>query len=150
MKIHQLKRKHSRPKRKPQLGRGGSRGHKSGHGDKGQKARSGGSRGRRRGFEGGRKSFVRRTHKLRGAGARKMRRGFINIGEISIGDLDHKFSDGAIINLAALRKSGLVELKQTGAKILSGGKTVKKFIIEGLPISAKAKEVLEKSGSTIK
>ena len=62
MQIHELNTK--KRKAKKTIGRGGKRGTYSGKGNKGQKARSGGSMDPL--FEGGRSSLVERMKKLRG------------------------------------------------------------------------------------
>src|SRR5512138_778574 len=88
-------------KKRKRVGRGDASGQggTAGKGDKGQKARSGGKV--RSGFEGGQMPMARRLPK----------RGFRNpfrerVVAINLDDLNRKFSDGAIIDQAALLASG--------------------------------------------
>ena len=101
-----------RPKR---VGRGPGSGHgkTSCKGSKGQKARSGAPI--RPGFEGGQMPLQRRLPK----------RGFRNIFKerfalVNVKDLN-RFSAGAVVDIEALQKAGLVKKIYDGVKILGDG-----------------------------
>ncbi|MDD5198170.1 MAG: 50S ribosomal protein L15 [Terrimicrobiaceae bacterium] len=145
MRLHNLSPNPGAKKRRKRLGQGESsgKGKTSGKGHKGQKARSGG--GIRPGFEGGQMPLIRRLPK----------RGFNNtafksvFGIVNLDDLERKFADGASVNEAALRESGLIRGKVDGVKILGRGELNKKLTLEVDHITATAREKIEKIGGTI-
>ncbi len=131
-------------KRKRRVGRGpaSGKGGTSGKGHKGQKARSGG--GVRPGFEGGQMPLYRRV----------ARRGFSNYPfkkEYQIVRLDalNKFSDGDVVTFDELLKKRIIKKKRVPAKILADGKLERKLTVQGIKMSSKAKEMIEKAGGTV-
>lgn len=127
-------------------GQGSGWGTQAGKGDKGQKARSGGSTPL--GFEGGQMPLYRRLPK----------RGFSNYPfkkEFAVLNLDRindKFDDGATVSRETLIENGLLagKNKKLPIKLLGNGELTKKFTFDGIEkFSASAKELVEKSGSTI-
>lgn len=103
-------------KRKKRLGRGhgSGLGKTSGHGHKGQNARSGG--GVKPGFEGGQMPLHRRIPK----------RGFTNIFRVksrivNVGDLARAFGPGETVEAAAIVEKGLVKGKRGPIKVLGTG-----------------------------
>jgi large subunit ribosomal protein L15 len=145
MRLHTLSPNPGAKHRRKRLGQGESsgKGKTSGKGHKGQKARSGGSV--RLGFEGGQMPIIRRLPK----------RGFNNtafknvFGIVNLDDLERKFADGASVNEAALRESGLIRGKIDGVKVLGRGELSKKLALEVDLITASAREKIEKAGGTI-
>jgi large subunit ribosomal protein L15 len=144
MNLHTLKPRPGTKHRVKRLGCGESSGHgkTSGKGHKGQKARSGGSI--RLGFEGGQMPLIRRIPK----------RGFNNAAFktqyaiVNLSDLN-RFDDGASIDEAALRESGLIRGDFDGIKILGTGELTKKLTISATKASASAREKIEKAGGTL-
>lgn len=142
IKLHQL---HKHPKsthRKKIVGRGLGSGHGtySTRGGKGQTARTGHTKMPAI-FEGGRQPLVRQLPKSRGFRAITDK-----AVAISLNQLD-KFSDGDTIDLKAVINKGLVHRDTARVKIL-GGEIKKKLNIK-LPISASAKEAVEKAGGKV-
>ncbi len=132
-------------KRSKRLGRGygsGKGGHTSSRGQKGQKSR--GSLGVI--FEGvkTKKSFYKRLPLIRGKGKLKAlaKPSIISLSDLSV------FRAGTVVNLEKLIEEGIVDKKYAtkhGVKILGNGEIDKKLTIE-VPLSASAKEKIEKAG----
>lgn len=145
MQLQDVKPRPGAKKRRKRIGCGESSGHgkTSGKGHKGQMARAG--RGIRPGFEGGQMPMHRRLPK----------KGFNNAAfkdtyeVVNVGSLNEAFQDGAVINEAALRESGLVSRNCDGIKILGTGELTLKLTIEGAKVSASAREKIEKAGGSI-
>ena len=144
MKLHELSPVEGSVKRSKRIGRGHGSGwgKTSGKGQKGQKARSGGSI--RPGFEGGQMPLFRRLPK----------RGFTNINSrkevaVNLDALQARFEDGAVITEEAILESGLVKNPLDGIKILGGGEVSKKFTLQGLKVSEGAKAKIEAAGGTV-
>lgn len=121
-------------------GIGSGNGKTSGKGHKGQKARSGG--GVRPGFEGGQMPLTRRIPK----------RGFVNIyakiyANVNVDALS-RFEDGAVVDLEALEKAGLVKKAKDGVKILGRGELAKKLTVKAAAFSASAKQKIEAAGGS--
>lgn len=119
-------------------GNGSGSGKTAGKGHKGQNARSGG--GVRPGFEGGQMPLQRRIPK----------RGFNNIfatryTAINVSALN-KFEDGAVVDMDALMKAGLVKKELDGVKILGNGELTKKLTVKVAAYSASAKQKIEEAG----
>lgn len=138
----------SRSKRK-RIGRGEGSGHgkTSGHGGKGQTARSGG--GVARHFEGGQTPFYRRVPKIGFRSIAKMR-GDNQYAVVNLSDLD-KFEEGSTVDVEALRQIGRVPgMKQkAGVKLLGKGEITKKLNIKVHAISQSAKAKIEAQGGTV-
>lgn len=131
-------------KNRKRVGRGDASGQggTSGKGDKGQKARSGGKV--RAGFEGGQMPMARRLPK----------RGFRNpfrerFVAVNLTDLSRKFSEGAVIDQAAILASGLVKKKGDGIKILAKGEIGFPVTIKIAKISQAAKTKITAAGGSI-
>jgi large subunit ribosomal protein L15 len=119
-------------------GIGSGNGKTAGRGHKGQNARSGG--GVRPGFEGGQMPLSRRIPK----------RGFVNIFGKNIANINleslNSFDDGAVVDIDALLKSGLVRKKLDGVKVLGDGELTKKLTVKVNAFSAAAKQKIEAAG----
>ena len=145
MKLHTLKPNPGAKHRVKRLGKGESSGlgKTSGKGHKGQKARSGGNV--RPGFEGGQMPLHRRLPK----------RGFNNVTfadtvvVLNVAQLELRFDDGATVNEQALRDAKLVKGEFDAVKVLGNGSLSKKLTIEGLKVSASAKEKIDKAGGSV-
>ena len=115
------------------------RGHGSGKGHKGQKARSGAPRP---GFEGGQMPLYRRIPK-RGFKCRNSK----EIVAINLGALE-VFDNGATVDVDALIEKGIVKHPRDGVKILGNGELTKKLDVKVGAFSASAKEKIEALGGT--
>ncbi len=141
MKLHELTSVPGANTERKRIGRGHGSGwgKTAGKGHKGQKARAG--RGMRPGFEGGQMPLQRRIPK----------RGFNNIFAkdivcVNLAALDRKFSDGAVVDIDALRSAGLVKNSFDGVKILSNGNLTKKLTVKATAFSEAAKQKIEAAG----
>lgn len=156
MDLSNLKAPKGATKNRKRVGRGvGSTLDKtSGRGQKGQKARSGGSIPP--GFEGGQMPLYRRLPKA----------GFRNkfskeIAAINVRLLEREFEDGDVVDLDALCERGLiparfigsgdsreVELKVDGIKILGDGELTKKLTVHAHSFSKSAAAKIEGAGGS--
>ncbi|MEK7503837.1 MAG: 50S ribosomal protein L15 [Patescibacteria group bacterium] len=143
MQLHEIKSNYNRQSRK-RVGRGGKRGKYCGRGRKGQKARE--SRNMVPSIRG----LIKRYPKLRGYRF-KPRGGEIAV--VNIEALEKKFKAGDLVNPETLLKQKLIRrIKGVTpyVKILAKGKVTKAFVIENSQLSAKARELIEKAGGTVK
>ena len=131
--------------RRKRVGRGcgSGMGKTSTKGQKGQASRKGHKH--KRGFEGGQMPLVRRLPK----------RGFNNARfnakalAVNVSDLEKKFESGAEVTVATLAAAGFSDNKNPKIKILGNGELTKKLDVKGVPVSASAKEKIEKAGGTV-
>lgn len=133
-------------KSKRRIGRGfGSQkgGHTSSRGQKGQKSRRGSKIPLW--FEGGQLPLIKRLPMLRG----KARFNVLNFtAEVTLSELDNMQADTITFDTLKLEK--VIPSRVKAAKIIASGKLNRKITVEGVKISAKAKEALEKVGGTVK
>lgn len=122
------------------------RGEASGHGktcvrgQKGQMSRSGHKR--KPGFEGGQMRLIRRIPK-RGFTSRYLDAVVpVNLSSLSV------FEEGATVDVAALKASGIVRAVGAGIKILGDGDVKNKLIVKAHAFSASAKAKIEAAGGT--
>ena len=143
MRLHDLKPRPGAKHRRKRLGQGESSGHgkTAGRGGKGQTARSGSSI--RIGFEGGQMPLIRRIPK-RGFNNARFATVYI---PVNVSDLN-KFDDGARVDEATLRSSGLANGPGDGVKILGDGELSKKLTVAVSAFSASAKAKIEAKGGT--
>ena len=142
MKLHELEKNIGATHAKKRVGRGpgSGLGKTSGRGQKGQKARSGGSINPV--FEGGQLPLYRRIPK----------RGFTNAkfktvyATINVEDLN-VFEDGTVVTPALLKDAGLLKKQLDGVKVLGNGKLEKKLTIQANKFSASAMEKIKEAGS---
>ncbi len=119
-------------------GHGSGNGKTAGKGHKGQKARSGGSI--RPGFEGGQNPIYRRLPK-RGFNCRNTKEIIaINVGTLNV------FENDEIVDVAALKKVGLINNPKDGVKILGVGELNKKLTVKVNYFSKSATEKIEAAG----
>lgn len=142
MKLNELQRNIGATHAKKRVGRGpgSGLGKTSGRGQKGQKARSGGSINPV--FEGGQLPLYRRIPKRGFTNARfKTVYGVINLTELN------RFEDGTVVTPALLKETGLVKKQYDGVKVLGNGKLEKKLTIQANKFSDSALEKIKEAGS---
>ncbi|MEG0143718.1 MAG: 50S ribosomal protein L15 [Akkermansia sp.] len=145
IKLHTIQSNPGATHRKKRLGCGESSGlgKTCGKGNKGQKARSGGSI--RPGFEGGQMPLHRRLPK----------KGFNNtrfqdtIIAVNVCQLDAFFNDGDTVDENTLRAVGLVQGPCDAVKLLANGDLTKKLNITVDFVSATAREKVTAAGGQI-
>ena len=142
MKLHELEKNIGASHKKKRVGRGpgSGLGKTSGRGQKGQKARSGGSINPV--FEGGQLPLYRRIPK-RGFSNAKFKTVYavINVEDLNV------FEDGTVVTEALLKDTGLVKKQLDGIKVLGNGKLEKKLTIQASKFSASALEKIKEAGS---
>jgi large subunit ribosomal protein L15 len=148
MKLNEIRNNPGARKRKTKLGRGSSSGlgKTSGRGVKGAKARTG---TKVYGFEGGQMPLHMRMPK----------RGFNNIfardfAEVNLGRIqkaidEKKLDASGKIDLAALKKAGLVSKSRDGVRLLAKGEIKAKLEIEVAGASAAAVDAVAKAGGAV-
>lgn len=144
MKLHELEQNIGATHKKKRVGRGSGSGlgKTCGRGQKGQKARSGGSINPV--FEGGQLPLYRRIPKRGFSNARfKTEYATVNIGELNI------FEDGTVVTPALLKETGIVKKELAGIKVLGEGKLDKKLTIQANKFSKSAIDKIKESGSNI-
>ena len=142
MKLHELEKNIGAKQSKKRVGRGpgSGLGKTSGKGQKGQKARSGGSINPV--FEGGQLPLYRRLPK----------RGFSNYlfkteyAVINVEDLN-VFDNGTVVTPALLKEKGIIKKQLKGIKVLGNGQLEKKLTIQANKFSTSALEKIKESGS---
>lgn len=142
MKLHELEKNIGATHAKKRVGRGPGSGigKTSGKGQKGQKARSGGSINPV--FEGGQLPLFRRLPK----------RGFKNYNfrtRYAVINLDslNRFEEGTVVTPALLKETGIIKNQLDGVKVLGNGALEKKLTIQANKFSASALEKIKESGS---
>ena len=142
MKLHELEKNIGATHAKKRVGRGSGSGlgKTCGRGQKGQKARSGGSINPV--FEGGQLPLYRRLPK-RGFtnGKFRTRYAVINLSDLNV------FEDGKVVTPALLKETGVIKNQLDGIKVLSNGKLERKLTIQAHKFSTTALEKIEESGS---
>jgi large subunit ribosomal protein L15 len=143
MKLNQIKPAKGSRKVGKRLGQGigTGNGKTAGRGQKGQKSRSGYSKGSS--WEGGRSRLIMRLPK----------RGFNNVGTtyqvINLKDLN-MFEAGATIDVAALNAKGLVKSRRKPVKLLADGEvTVKNLTVDVQASSQAAIKAVEAAGGRV-
>lgn len=142
MKLHELEKNIGATHAKKRVGHGpgSGLGKTSGRGQKGQKARSGGSINPV--FEGGQLPLYRRLPK----------RGFSNYpfkkeyAVINLSDLN-VFEDGTVVTPALLKERGIVKKQLSGIKVLGEGQLEKKLTVQAHKFSKSAIDKINESGS---
>ncbi len=142
MKLHELEKNIGAKQRKKRVGRGpgSGLGKTCGRGQKGQKARSGGSINPV--FEGGQLPLYRRLPKRGFSNALfKKEYAVINVSDLNI------FDDGTVVTPALLKEKGIIKKQLNGIKILGSGTLSKKLTIQAHKFSSSALEKIKVSGS---
>lgn len=138
--LHNLtvnKKSKKNPKR---VGRGNASGHGtySTRGLKGQKSRSGGSKGLRRWA-----LVLQLKSKPKIGGFRSLRP---KLAAVNISRLESNFAAGEIVNAKKLIEKNLIKSAKTGVKILGDGRLTKKLTVFADSFSKPAKEAIIKAG----
>ena len=141
MRLNSIKPAPGAKRGKKRVGRGfGCHGKTAGRGHKGQKSRSGGFH--KVGFEGGQMPLQRRLPK----------RGFVSLyrddtAEVRLSDLQKMAGD--TIDLAALKKAGVIAAVSTRAKVILAGEIKRKIALKGLGVSKGARAAIEAAGGSV-
>jgi large subunit ribosomal protein L15 len=142
MELNTLKPAPGSKKARRRVGRGigSGLGKTAGRGHKGQKSRAGGFH--KVGFEGGQMPLQRRLPK----------RGFVAVtivkaSQVRLGDLARV--EGDTIDLAGLKKAGLVPESAARAKIILTGKADKAYKVQGVVATKGAKAAIEAAGGSV-
>ena len=142
MKLHELEKNIGATHAKKRVGRGSGSGlgKTSGRGQKGQKARSGGSINPV--FEGGQLPLYRRLPK-RGFSNYPFKKEYavINLSDLNI------FEDGTVVTPALLKERGIVKKQLSGIKVLGEGQLEKKLTVQAHKFSKSAIDKVNESGS---
>lgn len=142
MKLNELQRNIGATHAKKRVGRGpgSGLGKTSGRGQKGQKARSGGSINPV--FEGGQLPLYRRIPK-RGFSNHMFKTTYavINVEQLNV------FDDNTVVTPALLKDAGIIKNQLDGIKVLGNGKLEKKLTIQANKFSASALEKIKEAGS---
>ncbi len=120
------------------MGRGGKRGTMSGGGQKGQKSRSGHR------IRPAIRDLIQRLPKLRGY---RNKAKSDPVAVVTLSTLNRL--SGTVVSRQTLIDAGVAE-KGQAIKILATGRLTRAITIEGLKISAGAKQKIEKAGGSIK
>ncbi len=135
MQLHELRPAH-RGKKIKRVGRGGKRGTTSGKGQKGQRARAG---HRIRPAE---RDMIQRIPKLRGVKNISLKKA---AAVVKTSDLK-KIAENQKISPEILVKKGIIKSRKEPVKILFDENPEGSFEIQGIKLSAKAKEAVERAG----
>ena len=142
MNLHQLTNRPGARRPKKRVGCGESSGHgkTSCRGTKGQMSRSGHKR--KPAFEGGQMRLIRRIPKRGFNHPTKIVFVPVNLSELG------RFDNGTEVDVALLRKTGLVNGNTEAVKILGDGQLEKKLTVKASAFSAAAKSKIEAAGGT--
>ena len=140
MKLHELSPAHGSKQEAKRVGRGAGSGtgKTAGKGHKGQNARSGG--GVRPGFEGGQMPLQRRIPKRGFHNIFATRYAIVNVSQLN------QFRKGSKVDVAALKKAGVIKKEYDGVKVLGNGELTKSLTVIAAKFSAGAKEKIEGVG----
>jgi large subunit ribosomal protein L15 len=124
------------------VGRGASagQGKTCGRGTKGQRARKGGYH--KVGFEGGQMPLQRRMPKVGFRSAMKRSRAEVRLSELAK-------VEGALVDLEALLKAGVVPLGTERAKVVLSGALSKAVTLKGVAVTKGARAAIEAAGGKI-
>ncbi len=123
-------------------GLGSGLGKTAGKGMKGQTARHNRDFGKL-GFEGGQTPLYRRLPKVGFKNPFTKKIAIVNVGDLEI------FDAGSVVDVAALRASGLVRGTFDGVKLLGQGDIAKALTVRVDAISGSAKDKIEKAGGKV-
>ena len=148
MRLNEIKGKHASRKWSKRLGRGESsgKGKTSGHGQKGQKARTGVSL---LGFEGGQMPLYRRLPKRGFNNIFAKTYAVVNVGAVQKAIDDGRLDAGKPVDADALRAAGLVGGNFDGVRLLAKGDLKAKLSIAVAGGSKAALAAVEKAGGNV-
>jgi large subunit ribosomal protein L15 len=141
MKLNTIKPAEGSKKPRLRVGRGASagQGKTSGRGVKGQRARKGGYH--KVGFEGGQMPLQRRLPKVGFRSKIKATRAEVRLSELN--------GIEGVIDLAALKKAGVVDVYTEQAKVILSGELKKAVQLKGIKATKGAAEAIAKAGGSI-
>jgi large subunit ribosomal protein L15 len=141
MKLNTIKPGEGSKKNRLRVGRGASagQGKTSGRGVKGQRARKGGYH--KVGFEGGQMPLQRRLPKVGFRSKIKATRAEVRLSELN--------GIEGVIDLAALKKAGVVDIYTEQAKVILSGELTKAVQLKGIKATKGAAEAIAKAGGSI-
>lgn len=142
MQIHEIVSKKGYKKKTNRVGRGGKRGTYSGRGQKGQRARSG---HRIRPAE---RDLLIRIPKLRGIKNKPKRNPSLAISLTRLSSLATK--TGGVVSKKELVRIKVIRTEKVSVKILSTGAISAPVVVEGIPVSAAAREKIVRAGGSVK
>jgi large subunit ribosomal protein L15 len=142
MKLNTIKPAEGARRPRLRVGRGASagQGKTSGRGVKGQRARKGGYH--KVGFEGGQMPLQRRMPKVGFRSAIKATRAEVRLHELN-------GIEDAVIDLAALKKAGIIPVFAERAKVVLSGEIKKAVTLKGVFATKGAAEAIAKAGGRI-
>ena len=142
MKLNTIKPAEGAKRSKLRVGRGASagQGKTCGRGVKGQRARKGGYH--KVGFEGGQMPLQRRLPKVGFRSAVKSTRAEVRLSELN-------GIEAEVIDLAVLKKAGIVSAFAEKAKVVLSGELTKAVTLKGIGATKGALEAIEKAGGRI-
>ena len=141
MKLNTIKPAAGSKKNRLRVGRGASagQGKTSGRGVKGQRARKGGYH--KVGFEGGQMPLQRRLPKVGFRSKIKITRAEVRLSELN--------GIEGVIDLAALKKAGVVGIYAEQAKVILSGELTRAVKLKGIKATKGAAEAIAKAGGSI-
>jgi large subunit ribosomal protein L15 len=142
MRLNTIKPGEGSKRNRLRVGRGASagQGKTCGRGVKGQRARKGGYH--KVGFEGGQMPLQRRLPKVGFRSKIKATRAEVRLSELN-------GIDAAVIDLAALKKAGVVGVFAEAAKVVLSGELKKAVTLKGIRATKGAAEAIAKAGGKI-
>ena len=142
MKLNTIKPGAGAKRNRLRVGRGASagQGKTSGRGVKGQRARKGGYH--KVGFEGGQMPLQRRLPKVGFRSAVKATRAEVRLSELN-------GIEAEVIDLAVLKKAGIVGAQAQKAKVVLSGELKKAVTLKGIGATKGAAAAIEKAGGRI-
>jgi large subunit ribosomal protein L15 len=142
MRLNTLKPAHGSKRPRLRVGRGASagQGKTSGRGVKGQRARKGGYH--KVGFEGGQTPLDRRLPKFGFRSKMKATRAEVRLSELAK-------VEGAVIDLAALKKANVVPTFAERVKVILSGEIKKAVTLKGVMATKGARAAIEAAGGKL-
>lgn len=142
MNLHTLKNNAGSKTRRMRVGRGraSGKGKTCGRGHKGQMARKGANH--KAGFEGGQMRLIRRIPKRGFKNPSRTEYVPVNLSSLAV------FDAGADVTVEALRKAGLVKVRNAPVKILGYGELDNKLNVKASAFSESARRKIEAAGGT--
>ena len=139
MRLNDIKPGDGSRKARLRVGRGASagQGKTCGRGVKGQRARKGGYH--KVGFEGGQMPLQRRMPKVGFRSAIKATRAEVRLHELAL-------VEAGVIDLAALKKAGIVSVFAQSAKVMLSGELKKAVTLKGIGDTKGAREAITAAG----
>lgn len=141
MKLHEIKSKNIKSKKRLGRGNAAGGGTTAGRGTKGEKARSGFNIPNR--FEGGQSPLIQRLPKTRGFKSTKLKP-----QEVTLFNIEKKYKESETVNPSTLYKKELIKNKNNSVKIIGDLKDLKKNLkFSGCSMSKKIQEKFGKKTS---